>query len=613
MPKSIRLLFPYRPRRHQLEVARKVRDYIRRYHVVLEAPTGFGKTPVIISALLPYLKKGYKVVWSVRTGNETDRPIEELKVFQEKVGVKFFALSYRGKKDMCLLAKKFGEELSYTEVSFICSRERRKCPFYRKFKEEMDPLDYASRGAITYTEVFGISESQGVCPYFAQRELLKMADMVSLSYNYVVSERLEWAIRKYFPYSEAILVVDEAHNLQNINLESDTITEGTMDRAMAEAQEIGDVDSYRLVEYVKERVLEKYSGLGEEESDVFEPSNLLPDGYIEFLDRAGESGEKVRRLRYSMGKRPQSSLYHFAQFFTRAVELEGTDGIAFIVERQNGRLQLNIWDMRSAEILSRRWRVFKKVIFISGTLEPIDAFAETIGLTNYIGIKVPSVYDEDNARVYLTIDLTTRGEELSESMARSYVRAITRLLSRVKRNTAVFTASYRIQNRIIVAGLKDEARKLGYRVFEERRNMSGIEARRTLEEFKSQAREGRGLLVAPMGGRFAEGADFPGEELMCVFLAGIPFEKPTVKTKLYVQYYQRLYGEEKGRLYAYVYPALRKSAQALGRALRSPKDKAVIVLGDYRYKSYLRLLPDYVGELLRETVSDELDNIELPW
>jgi len=119
--------------------------------------------------------------------------------------------------------------------------------------------------------------------------------------------------------------------------------------------------------------------------------------------------------------------------------------------------------------------------------------------------------------------------------------------------------------------------------------------------------------VAPMGGRFAEGADYPGEELMCVFLAGIPFEKPTVKTQLYIEYYQELYGEEKGRLYAYVIPALRRAAQALGRALRSPYDQAVIVLGDGRYKHYMALLPDYVRELAVEVSRRELSKVRLPW
>ncbi|MEM4445573.1 MAG: helicase C-terminal domain-containing protein, partial [Thermofilum sp.] len=82
---------------------------------------------------------------------------------------------------------------------------------------------------------------------------------------------------------------------------------------------------------------------------------------------------------------------------------------------------------------------------------------------------------------------------------------------------------------------------------------------------------------------------------------------------LYVEYYEELYGEDKGRLYAYVYPALRKAAQALGRALRSPYDQAVLVLGDSRYKTYSQLLPDYVRELAKEASYRDLGSVRLPW
>jgi len=610
---GVEIRLPYRPRPHQVEVAREIARALRRGNVLLHAPTGFGKTPVVLAALIPYMRRGYRVVWAVRTGSETDRPVEELRVFAERLGVSFLALSYRGKRDMCLLAERYGRGLDYSEVSYICSRERRRCPYYKAFKERFDPAPFEERGALTYSDVYELSRAQGVCPYYAQRELLAAAQLVALSYNYVVSRRFEWSIRRLFPYSESILVVDEAHNLQNLNLESDTITEGTLERAAAEAHELGDDESEALALHVLDEVRDRYSGLGPDDADTFTPSELLPEGYFRLLEKAEESGEAVRRARLARGERPRSSLYHMSQFFLRALELEGEDGIAFIAEKPGERVQLSLWDMRSAEVLAPRWRIFRRVIFMSGTLEPVDAFAETVGVTNYVAIRVPSLYDEANARVYLTRDLSTRGEELDEEMAARYVDAIARLLGRVRRNTAVFTASYRVQARLMAAGLAGAAEKLGYMVFEERRGMSGVEAGRVLRGFKEAAREGRGLLVAPMGGRFAEGADFPGEELMAVFLAGIPFDRPTVKTRLYIEYYERLYGEEKGRLYAYIIPALRRASQALGRALRSPRDKAVIVLGDYRYRRYMPLLPDYVRELARPLLSEDLDSIDLPW
>lgn len=607
-------LFPYKPRRHQLEVAEVISSRLARENVVLEAPTGFGKTPVVIYALLPFLKRGGRVVWAVRTGSETDRPVEEFKVFREKVGVKFVALSLRGKRDMCLLAsEKFGEHLDYAEVSYICNRERSRCPYYRRLREGVDLQPFVDAGALTYSEVYERARRIGVCPYFLQRELLKVADIVSLSYNYVVDERLGWSIRSVFPFREAVLVVDEAHNLQELNLSGDTITEGTIERALAEALEVGEEGVAGLVDHVRRGVAERFGHLREEESELFDPLDLLPEGGEELLEEALRAGERVREQRFRDGRRPQSSLHHFASFFQSAVESRGVEGVALIAERVGGRLHLSIWDMRAGEILRGVWRQFKRVIFMSGTLSPVEAFAETVGLDEYYPIEVPSPYDETNASVYLVSDLTTRGEELGREMAERYVDAVARTLRRVRRNTAVFTASYRVQSELVESGLLDAAREAGYEVFLERRDMSGVEAAEALRGFKSLAREGRGLLVAPMGGRFAEGADYPGEELMCVFLVGIPFEKPTTKTKLYIEYYQKLYGEEKGRLYAYVYPAIRRASQALGRALRGPRDQAVIVLGDHRYRQYMGLLPDYVRELAKPITHEELDKIEPPW
>jgi DNA excision repair protein ERCC-2 len=118
-----------------------------------------------------------------------------------------------------------------------------------------------------------------------------------------------------------------------------------------------------------------------------------------------------------------------------------------------------------------------------------------------------------------------------------------------------------------------------------------------LEGFKAcAAKRRKGLLLATMQGRFAEGADFPGKELEGIFIVGVPFDRMTMRTKLYLNYYKDLYGREKGNLYAYVIPALKRTSQALGRCLRSKQDRAVFVLGDRRYSSegFLKILPDYI-------------------
>jgi hypothetical protein len=39
----------------------------------------------------------------------------------------------------------------------------------------------------------------------------------------------------------------------------------------------------------------------------------------------------------------------------------------------------------------------------------------------------------------------------------------------------------------------------------------------------------------------------------------------------------------------------------------------VLVLGDFRYRSYLNLMPDYVREMAVEVGHDKLDSVRLPW
>ena len=86
------------------------------------------------------------------------------------------------------------------------------------------------------------------------------------------------------------------------------------------------------------------------------------------------------------------------------------------------------------------------------------------------------------------------------------------------------------------------------------------------------------------------------QELEGIMIVGVPFNRLDLKTKTYVDYYKSKYGYKKGVHLSYIVPALRKTSQALGRALRSKHDRAVIVLADERYglPRNLALLPDLV-------------------
>lgn len=601
--------FPYEFREGQYDLISFVEAEVRRRNVVVNAPTGFGKTAVILASLLPFaVKEGRQILWVVRTGTETDRPIEELKRIHRVVGGELFGLSFRGKRDMCLLLRdmKLRGELEYDDVSFLCRAHKDDCRYRSNFYSTRTRFSDLICEPRLYTELMKFCEDVGICPYLLQTSLLSEALVVAFSYNYVVDEDVSWAMRRRLSYRSSILVVDEAHNLQAAcsSVNSERITLGTLRSALKELDSIRSSKADEMRRFI-ESLLDYFKGesrsLEDGEDKVFDVHECIRfcagslskfTGMVEALKRAGGV---VRRRRLEDGRAPRSSLYRLGSFWLSAVGSLGREGIAYLATREKRNLIVEMWDMRASEALSDVWRSFYRCVFCSGTLRPLDAFAEIIGLERYAAKEIPSFFTEENSLSLVTRGLTTEGEELKPEAAQAYLKAIEGFMDAIDSNVAVFSASYRVQQALIEEGLKELIEGKGRIPFFEYQGMSGRASRETLEGFKACAYRGeKGVLCATMTGRYAEGADFPGRELEGVFLVGIPFDRLTTKTKLYIEYYRRVYGREKGTFYSYILPALRRASQSLGRALRSKEDKAVFILGDERYRRFLSLLPDYV-------------------
>ncbi len=587
---------PYKPRKFQRETIDSIRTAVeegRRF--CLHAPTGFGKTPVILAALLPIIEEmDGAIIWAVRTGNETDRPIEELKLIRKTKPV--FGLSFRGKRDMCLLAREMGIT-SYEGVGTLCRMRRDKCPYYRNLKRMKDlPIPPKP---FTFSEIFEAARKMKVCPYFLQIALLEYSHVISLSYNYILSP-LGWVVRRKVPFRESILVVDEAHNINKAAMEmnSKSITSVTVDRSLKEAEKYDPDDEYGLREKISQ--LSNFMlSTATSEDGTFDLDELLSTtGFIpEDIRSIYKLANDIYRDQIARGKEPRSYLNSLGDFLVAALEKKEEEGVAYLYSREERSVKLEVWDMRTRDLLASIWEDFYSVVFMSGTLEPIDAFAETAGVENCAKMSVPSMADPERIRSIIVEGVSTKGERLSQEMVRRYLRVIDAFLS-LPRNLAIFTASYRIQDEVL-PGIEELAEKHDRYLFIERKDMPGDEASRMLNEFKSLPKQGKmGLLVATSSGRFAEGADFPGEELEGVMLLGIPFDRLTTKTRLFIEYNQRIYGRRRGRYLAYTVPALRRASQALGRVIRSEEDEGIFLLADERYakRTYFKLLPDFVKQ-----------------
>jgi DNA excision repair protein ERCC-2 len=63
---------------------------------------------------------------------------------------------------------------------------------------------------------------------------------------------------------------------------------------------------------------------------------------------------------------------------------------------------------------------------------------------------------------------------------------------------------------------------------------------------------------------------------------GLPLAPFNRVRKMMIEYYRHKFGAE-GEFLCYTLPAVNKSLQALGRVLRTPEDRGVLVLGEKRF------------------------------
>jgi len=243
-------------------------------------------------------------------------------------------------------------------------------------------------------------------------------------------------------------------------------------------------------------------------------------------------------------------------------------------------------------------------IMMSGTLYPVEMYADVLGATRVNGREIAlreykSPFPRENRLIAVTKGLTTRYTKRGEAMYRRIGEKIEGVAENVRGGIAVFFPSYALLKAILVY-LSPHIRR---RVMVERREMGKMERNRLYERLRDDE---AGILFAVQGGSFSEGMDYESNTLKAIIIVGLPLSPPTLEVKATQGYYAGKYGAEKGRLYGYLYPAITKVLQAAGRGIRSEHDRCIIILMDYRFAQfpYKRCLPPDFDMIFTDKVED---------
>jgi len=579
-------------------------------NAVLEAPTGFGKTACVLAAVLPAARElNKKVVYLCRTHKQMDRVIEELKAIARKEPVT--ALSLRGRKEMCLSPLVLNHTQDSSSSMYVCRllRKMKRCTHYNATKEkeerayELEVL--FSRGPVYSHEIKEVCEREAMCPYEVAKAVMKNTEVIACSYMYLFHPDIREGFLEGLGVTleDVIVVIDEAHNLPDlaIDLGSSRLSLNALKNASREASEYNERDIAALFEMTYQAMLaldSKYKLEMGDEARIM-PAELL--GYFfgkrhtpflkeknlteleEFLGYVVKQGEEVQKEMLKKGKPPRSYIHSCGVFLSNWLAMRGRKDFCYLLvsyqtKAETQSVRLEIVDLDPRNITTQVTSACHSAIAMSGTLSPLVAYAETIGLTTYEAGQYPSPFQRSNMLVLAARGVTTKGSYRGLEMYRKLASKAAEVANNTPKNVGIFAPSYEVLEGLLAGGFRYIVEKP---LFVESRKLSSAENDELVRTFKDHESHGGAVLLGVLAGRNAEGQDYPGDEMNCVILLGIPYARPTARVKAQIDYYTEAF-PSKGRYYGYYLPAHRKLNQGAGRAHRRLEDKAAIVFLDYR-------------------------------
>lgn len=598
-----RLPFPHAaPRAIQLPVIEAVGRTVRSGEILLaEAPTGSGKTAAVLHpALAAGLESGRQVVFLTSKTLQQKMAVSALTAMNERA---FHSLQVKAKEKMC------------ANDRILCHEDF--CRFAKNYPEKMARSNILGRLRDSYSHhapetVFEEARREEVCPFEVQLELAERADAIVADYNYVFEPGVALRHLAGEELRDAILLVDEAHNLPDRarQIFSPDLLESDL-RALSNrlALQPGDLfgdlaasvaDLLDILERAAEELPE-----GEAIAEIGPPADDIHLWRTDWEPRLLRYLDWKRDTKLALPDDPVLDVHFGVTRFAGVLNLFGP-GFTCLVERRTDGIRLALVCLDPARAVGPVFRAASSAVLMSATLTPHEAIERLLGLPSdrTSVVSLPPPFPRENRKVLIVPEVRTT----FAARDRNYGRIAT-LLSEMSDahpgNDLVLFPSYRF-----LAEVAQRMPVTRARLILQRSDLSDFERQLILEALTAPPPEGI-LLFAVSGGMYAEGVDYPGDVLSGVFVVSPALPQVSFERELLRRYFEEQ--EEAGFDYAYLQPGMTRVVQAAGRLIRSETDRGVIALLCRRFleEPYVSRLPrdwycDSPEELVSRRPADEI-------
>ena len=222
-------------------------------HCVLEMPSGTGKTVSLLSLIVAYQQfypEHRKLIYCSRTMSEIEKALAELQeLMKYRTKEKGYEEDFRGlgltsRKNLCL-HHEVKREKSGAVVDAKCrsltagfvkeKKERGEdvpiCVYHDNL-DLLEPHNLVPSGVFTLDGLLKYGEEHVQCPYFSARRMMSFCNVIIYSYHYLLDPKIAERVSKELS-KDCIVVFDEAHNIDNVCIESLSIdiTEDSLRKA----------------------------------------------------------------------------------------------------------------------------------------------------------------------------------------------------------------------------------------------------------------------------------------------------------------------------------------------------------------------------------------------
>ncbi len=660
--------FPYESYRpFQREMLERVAQCAREGGIaMIDAPTGSGKSSVVAAMLAE--RSGRKIFVAVRTISQLNTFIRELELIRKKK--RSINYSYLiGKRSLCMLSGE-GDVYKRCEgvkaVSTSLMRERAEqgslvpskdamitqqirkldgehpviCPYYIRSRIFISgegsglrmipstPLkakaERVARELARPDELRDIGA--GICPYEMLLLAAQRAEVVIVNYHHLFDEEIRNQLYGNLGIEPAdvMLLIDEAHNCGDVMTGIMNVVIGEQVLAQAD-REITSVrrhlKSAAAIGQIIANVATFMQGLknSHETEDWFDPAifdRMVVRGSL-YKDMSAvvedlmKISEYIREKNMMAGEYSTSATETLTAFLFR-ISCSSTDpGYLTVYRREDADIFLEVRSIDPSDRLRDLVSSHHCTVLISGTLSPVDSYRRYyFGDLPVTTCSLPNVFPKKNRMVLCAGDITTAFSmrENRENSAR--VALYIRNFARLKGNIAVYFPSYQILD-TYTRMLSDSLASRNL-IIEPKDARDAGEALRTFLSLPSRGKSG--ILFAVAGGKWSEGLDYRGELLSGAMVIGLPLAPYNRVRQMTIDYFRHKFGSE-GEFISYTLPALNRAQQAIGRVIRTPEDRGILVFGEKRFLE-LRVrngLPAWIREELVECTAESFGEAMKRW